>query len=402
MSNFLAIATVTATLMRILEHGVGSDVPGVMVTAQPLDTITFNSDGLNLFLYQVTWNNGYNNRDVPTRNSSGEVISKPVLGLNLHYLLTAYGSGNDDLQTQAILASAMRVLYENPVITRQSIDETVNNQPGLATSDLTNQTELVKLVHQPLSIEEITKIWSSFFQIHYRISVCYEATVILLDSDKKSISSLPVTDRMVYVIPFEHLSIEKIEPLVVRPTNNPTIKIIGSNLKSDSVVVQFGNIVAAPKLEDINHDYISVSVPSNLSAGIKPVQVIHNIRFGSRPEPYNIFKSNVAPFVLAPNIINISSSTIVQGATLSVEIEPAIEPHQKVEILIGDYSIPVPPLVGEQPSNNVSVRVPIDLLAEGQQEKEFLLRIRVDGAESFLETNNEKKFVGPMVKVTAS
>ena len=87
---------------------------------------------------------------------------------------------------------------------------------------------------------------------------------------------------------------------------------------------------------------------------------------------------------------------------MSVEIEPAIEPRQKVEILIGGYSIPVSPLVGEQLSNNVSVRVPHDLLAEGQQEKEFLLRIRVDGAESFLETDNEKKFVGPMIKVTAS
>ena len=73
MSNFLAISTVTATLMRILEQEVGSDVPGVMVTAQPLDTVTFNSDGLNLFLYQVTWNNGYNNLDVPTRNSSGDI-----------------------------------------------------------------------------------------------------------------------------------------------------------------------------------------------------------------------------------------------------------------------------------------------------------------------------------------
>ena len=109
-----------------------------------------------------------------------------------------------------------------------------------------------------------------------------------------------------------HLSIyiEKIEPLVVRRTNNSTIKIIGSNLKSDKVVVQFGNIAVVPKLEDINHDYISVSVPNNLTAGIKPVQVIHNIRIGSRPEPYNIFKSNVAPFVLAPNIINIASRIV--------------------------------------------------------------------------------------------
>ena len=81
----------------------------------------------------------------------GILVNKPVLGLNLHYLLTAYGSGNDELQTQTILASAMRALYKIPVISRQSIDETVNNRPGLATSDLTNQTELVNNSHINLS-----------------------------------------------------------------------------------------------------------------------------------------------------------------------------------------------------------------------------------------------------------
>lgn len=388
--------------MRILEQEVGSEVPGVTVTSQPLDTITFNSDGINLFLYQVTLNSGFNNLDLPTRNNGGEIVKNPVLGLNLHYLLTAYGSGNDELKTQRILASAMRVIHENPVITRQSISDTVNNEPGFAASDLLNQVELVKLSHQPLSIEEITKIWSSFFQIHYRISVCYEATVILLDGKIKTLSPLPVAERMLYVLPFEQPLIKKIEPQVVKRTNDTVIKIVGHNLRFPDVSVQFGSIVETPKPENINNDQITVSVPSKLAAGIKPVQVIHNIRFQSRPQPYRIFKSNIAAFVLSPNITKIINPSVAQGADLSIEVEPSVEPRQRVEFLIGNYTLPVPPVTGQQSLNTISVKIPNDLLTQGELEKEFLLRIRVDGAESFLVTDNEGKYVGPLVNVTST
>src|SRR5215213_5253934 len=186
MSNHFAIATVTAALRRILQDAVGDDVPNTTVTSQPPDTMAERpSNKLNIFLFQVTQNNGYSNLDVPTRNSVGELIEKPVLGLNLHYLLTAYGDENNELLAHRILASAMRVLHEKPMLTREIIHDTVQPRAGIQPiaeiegSDLENQPELVKLAHQPLSLEEITKLWSSFFQARYRISVTYKATVVL-------------------------------------------------------------------------------------------------------------------------------------------------------------------------------------------------------------------------------
>src|SRR5512141_2729385 len=106
MSNYHAIATVTATIGQILED-VKKDVTGVVITLKPLDTLgkTLN-DGLNIFLYQVTLSKEYKNLDLPIRDRAGELIHQEELALNLHYLLTAYSATNDELRAQQILTSA--------------------------------------------------------------------------------------------------------------------------------------------------------------------------------------------------------------------------------------------------------------------------------------------------------
>lgn len=403
MSNFLAIATVTATLRRILEREISSEVPGVAITTQPPDTVsTPSSDGLNVFLYQVTWNSGYSNFDVPSRGVGGTLVGPPLVGLNLHYLLTAYGAGNDDLQAHRILASAIRILHENPLLTREAINTTKIEEPGFADSDLADQMESVKLNHQPLPIEEMTKLWSSFFQTRYRVSIAYQATVVVLDSEKKPRPALPVTARRIYLQPFKRPLIEMIEPQTLERTNDAEIMIRGRNLSSDHVVVQFGDIQTTVETERITDNHISTTIPESLTAGIIPVQVIHMMKLGSSPEPYQTFKSNVAAFVLVPRIVNILTPVIAVGSELVIEVEPSVSPGQKVEFYLGDYVISMQPLSGNQPTNQLSIRLPSDILEQGQQEAVYLLRVRVDGAESFLQVDNQNRFVGPTIKVTAT
>jgi Pvc16 N-terminal domain/IPT/TIG domain len=402
VSNFLAIATVTATLKSILEEEVTSEVPGAKISAKPPDTIDSPPpDGLNLFLYQVTWNNGYSNLDLPARSSEGELVHRPLLGLNLHYLVTAYGSGNDDLHAHKVLASAMRVLHENPVLTRDTINHTINAQAALVGSDLDHQIEMVKLTHNPLSLEEITKLWSSFFQTRYRISVSYQATVVLLDSKKNPKPSLPVNERIVYVLPFKQPLIEKVDQQIVELTATSKIAIIGQNLKSENVTVQFGEIQKAPEIENTTDEKILVSIPSSLTAGIKPVQVVHNLKLRTGPSPYKAFKSNIVAFVLVPKITKVVTPSVSEGSDLQVDVKPAVAPGQKIEFLIGDSAISVPPISGTQSVNRLSVKIPADFLEEGQHKADFYLRIRIDEAESLLKRDNKKRFTGPFVEVTA-
>src|SRR5687768_8318452 len=127
MSNFLAIATVTAAISHLLE-GVRADVQGAKITARPPDVANSEAppvNNLNVFLYQVAPNLAYRNQDLPSRDSQGVLVKTPHLALNLSYLLTAYAGDNDDLVAQQILASAMRILDENSIISRDIVRDAV-------------------------------------------------------------------------------------------------------------------------------------------------------------------------------------------------------------------------------------------------------------------------------------
>ena len=94
MSNFLSIATVSTTLRRLLQDAVQQDVTGATATTLRPDAPAgqLPNPGVNLFMYQVTPNSAWINADLPTRSSSGALIQRPVIALDLHYLLTFYGS----------------------------------------------------------------------------------------------------------------------------------------------------------------------------------------------------------------------------------------------------------------------------------------------------------------------
>ena len=121
MSDEFAIAAVTATMSYLL------DSYGVAVSTRPPDSQSDTGARINIFLYQVAPNTGYRNKDLPARNFAGELVRKQQLGLDLHYLLTAYGNNDDELSAQLTLAEALRVLHENPILTRDLVTEAVND-----------------------------------------------------------------------------------------------------------------------------------------------------------------------------------------------------------------------------------------------------------------------------------
>ena len=156
MSNFLAIAAVTATLKQILQAEVGADVPGANVTTLRPDRLENGAQdpGLNIYLYLVAPNAAWRNADLPSRNPDGGLMQRPQAALDLHYLITAYGD-EGHLYPQRLLGSAVRVLHSRPVLTREAIRRMVEHPPegaGLAASDLAEQTELVKLTPVPMGL----------------------------------------------------------------------------------------------------------------------------------------------------------------------------------------------------------------------------------------------------------
>ena len=96
MSGSFAVAAVSAVLQRLLGRGVGglTAFGNVSVTALPPDRIVTTPNEpsqLNLFMYQALVNTAWRNVGMPSHAASGERVTNPPLGLDLHYLLTAYG-----------------------------------------------------------------------------------------------------------------------------------------------------------------------------------------------------------------------------------------------------------------------------------------------------------------------
>ena len=186
MSNSLAIAAVTKTLQHLLTTGV-PDLPGGGVITMTPDKAPPNKHQINIFLYHMPLNAAWRNMDMPRQVRPGET-GQPPLGLNLSYMITGYGQGDDETLSQQWLGKAMGVLHDHPLLGADEI------KSALAGSGLEDQIERVRITPQNLSSDEMSKLWTAF-QAPYRNSMAYQADVILIESTRPSRTPLPVLTR---------------------------------------------------------------------------------------------------------------------------------------------------------------------------------------------------------------
>lgn len=407
MSNPLAIAAVTRTLRTLIDNAVKEAVPGnipndvqptnqIQVTTLPLDKARDNNgttNQVNLFLYHTVLDAAWRNQDLPRQARPGE-MSQPPLALNLHYLITAYGQDNNELIGQFLLGRAMRVLHDHALLMPVEISD------ALAASELHDQVERVRITPQPLSLEEMSKLWTTF-QTQYRISAAYEVSVVLIEGTQRKRTPLPVRAANIHVSTFRRPVLEDVSPQVLLPGGKLTIQ--GQNLKADAVKVRFGTALVDP--DTASNEQLEVTLPAGLRAGVNTVQVVQELKLGTPPTPHpgTGFESNVAAFVLAPRIATAPPISVARGATLTLSVTPPVGRNQRVVFLIGDLSIPLPARAVTDPdtATSLSVTVPSSF-----QTGTFLLRVQVDGAESALEVDSNaasptfNQYIGPKVTIT--
>ena len=195
MSNFLAVATVTAALRQVVDDAIRADanVNGASVTTvRPGGTPAQTPEtGVNVYLYSATPNVAWRNADLPTRREDGALAQRPVAALDLHYLISFYG---DDtlLETQRLMGSVVRALHAQPTLPRAKLREVITANTHLSASDMTDATEAVRLTPTTLSLEELSKVWSVLFQTPYALSLAYQATVVLIEATDRPQPALPV------------------------------------------------------------------------------------------------------------------------------------------------------------------------------------------------------------------
>jgi hypothetical protein len=458
MSTALAIGSVTAVLRDLLNNGVidhnltaivGTDVVVSALPPDRIDAIDANPadrrSRLNLFLYQVTPNAAWRNVGLPSRNGEGSRVSNPPLALDLHYLLTAYGA--EEMHAEILLGYGMQLMHETPVLTRAAIRTALalptavpagGDLPAamrnLFTSELAEQVEMIKIAPQSLNTEEVSRMWAAF-QAKYRPTAAYQVSVVLIESRIATRSALPVRQRNVYVVPFSQPVIERI--LSQRQAGDPILPesdqpilagynlvIAGQRLRGDDTLVNVGGIAVAPLATDVSDTQILIPLPAALQAGVQGAQVIHRRLIGSPPAPHRGVESNLAAFVLRPQIaapINLTNTQTATDGTRSAEVNltlaPPVGATQRVVLLLNEfqpapasppdgavaraYAFIAPPRISLQsppsslPPPQSNITVPIS----GVQPGAYLARVQVDGAESPLGVNVMGQFDSPQVTI---
>jgi hypothetical protein len=427
VSSPLALAAVTATLCDLLNNGlINNDLAAVgsfSVTALPPDRIeTGNNEAnrLNLFLYQVTSNAGWRNEGLPYHDSRTPTtrLSNPPLPLDLHYMLTAYGSAT--FAAEILLGYAMELLHSLPVLTRANIREALAptnpisvtlvppDPQGRKAIDLADQIEMIKITPHYLSAEELSRLWTSM-QARYRPTMVYQVSTVLIQGVRPRRSPLPVLARgdrdrgvksqaSIGAPPPARptLAALRVMPAVATDVRDgvelgDTLELSGALLAGGTVTAEFRHpLLTTPIVRAVEpgptSERVRVVVPqshdpllptflaaadSNWPAGFYTVA----LRIDRAGKPAHL--TNEMPFTLAPRVPQVPT---VSGTAVNPQIAltffPELWPGQRAAVYVGGDPFVVAPVGAKTGTLTLSIKgfTPADT--------EVPVTLRVDGVDS--------------------
>jgi Pvc16 N-terminal domain len=408
MSNYQAVAAVTAALQQLLQGPVGLDVPGAKVSTDRPDQRHGSAEpGVNLYLYQVVPNAALRNGDLPTRTSDGLAVRRPVEALDLHYLLTFYGD-DGELEPQLVLGSTVRTLHARPLITGDLIQAVVDAanatptpvHPALKDIDLDRQVEVVKLTPLPLGLEELSKLWSVFFQTPYALSVAYLASLVLIEQEVAAQPGPPVQRSDLQVVALLDPTIDRVavEGQPDRPaTAADTIALEGRQLRGPTGtnlrVAGFDLPVDSTSENLVTFDLATVPAGA-LRPGPTGVRVVHPVVFGGTPRPGRT--SNLATFLLHPRVTAVTASGTGAGVTVTATTDLTVGAGQRAAVLLldpADESLRRLAPAADRDADGTTLTAP----AAGLPAGDYLAQVQVEGATSPLDRDAAGNPTGPMV-----
>ena len=407
MSGSLAIAAVTSMLQSVLETGLRADdaIPGIRVTARPLDKAreTSHTHQVNLFLYEVQPSAAWRNRDIPWRIKPGETGHTP-LALELTYLMTAYYGENEDgtdtttdagrlLGSQRLLGRAMGILHDNAVLGADVINGLLPSQDRL--EQPYDQVEHVRIRPQPLSLDEMSKLWGSF-QTEYRTSAAYQVSAVLIESTREAKTPLPVlrrgeTDRGAFVLAALSPTLGEVRPPHGKASAElgDTLTILGENMDGSGLTVRFHHprldafLELAPEAGGTPNQ-TQVRLPAASEPGVPAAWLagIYTLSLVVQRTDLPPWTTNEVPLALAPQveITAPASRQAPQGdLSLTLTCSPQVGAEQRVALLFGDREIQVGALTTPADPNAETTLI---FQVSNTQPGEYVLRVRVDGVDS--------------------
>jgi hypothetical protein len=186
MSQYSVIHAVDETLRSLIAENLDTTVFQIL-DSNPTQRISFQpphqlmtdnvptENNLSLFLYRVAENSEVKNRLWEAQN--GNRLHCPPLALNLFYIVTPLmkdGDGDEAAKNaHKLLGKVMQIFYDHAIVKGTGLK-------GI----LQNTAEELRIILNPISMEDMMKLWSSFMRPYY-LSVSYEVKVLYIDSERE-------------------------------------------------------------------------------------------------------------------------------------------------------------------------------------------------------------------------
>jgi hypothetical protein len=301
----------------------------------------------------------------------------------------------------------MQLLHENPVLPRAAIRTALSPTPvtgggglpptleALATSELAEQIEQIKIVPRPMTMDDLSKLWT-MFGAKYRPSACYTISVVLIESVAPKRSPLPVLTRGLndtgvlvqpnLLPPFPTLLSVTYDNEQTAARLNEIVTLDGAHLDGeagDSVVILLNHrLFNAPAqvnpLAGATDKRVQVRIPNN-AADFPTGVYAASVGFINAGNLYRT--TNALGLALAPNNPTLPPSPIARDSNgnlnLTVTCAPEVWRGQRASLLLGNRE------ANAQPFNAAKTNT-LNFSFATIPPGDYFVRLRVDGVESIL------------------
>lgn len=400
MKHHRTVAAITAAFGQIVEQAATAAVAEAGVVFGRPDTAGTEAK-VFIHLYQVSPNAAARNLELPVRSSNGTARSRPFMALDLHYLLTFVGDERK-LLPQRMMGSVVSAVHARPILSPEEIRRARASatEPVLIGDELEVPVVDVRFTPLGLSLEDLSKVWSVFYQTPYALSVAYRASLAVLEADIPIQPPLPAQRPRAESGFLSHPEIAQVVSAEGRYhpiTANTDLVITGVRLRGEQTLVRVAGSDVTPG--HVTDSRIALPVPAAAQVvGVHSVRVVHRPWDAAPDDAAHETESNMASFVLHPRVTGVA----LNGGSVSVDVTPAIRKEQRAEVLLDQldvenpavHRLPCIPFAGE-------TSAVLEADAPGVAPGVYAVRVRVDGVTSRIEIDLASDTVVHTVEVTA-
>ena len=190
MANYLAIAAVAKTVLKLIEDNCPRDEfagsPSFVLYAGHDFATPAISEGFSLLVYRLTINSTLRNQP-PRRNPDGRK-RRPALPVDLGLMLTPWATEAE--RQLRLMGWAMRFIEDHSIMPAALLNQSLSRRERPAF----DSDEAIEIFCDPPSLPDYLGLWDKF-RSRWQTSLTYSVRMVNIDSDITSDEGALVTTR---------------------------------------------------------------------------------------------------------------------------------------------------------------------------------------------------------------